>query len=168
MKKLSRNAKSLLRHLASPGQIYCYVARASSGGFVFVPSKDFNWDGRVSTPRILHPEALTELVDHGFLRRGEYEISLPGMTHGGYNLIYEVTEEGKNYWATFNNVIEVTPEEPSVIVHILFHGYPLCRFSTAPPRDWPENHKLVRFDDPEGANCQLCIENAEKIGTHTY
>lgn len=62
---------------------------------------------------------------------------------------------------------ELTPDElrhfdiepvPEVIVHILHHGLPLCRFSTAVPRDWPEGHRWTGLDAAGDATCRECCE----------
>jgi hypothetical protein len=47
-----------------------------------------------------------------------------------------------------------------VTVHILHHGLPLCRFSTALPRDWPEGHKWTGLDEIEDARCGACMAAA--------
>jgi hypothetical protein len=46
----------------------CCVARPYIGGqYVVIPSKNFNWDGRVDTPRVTHQECVQELIDCGCL-----------------------------------------------------------------------------------------------------
>jgi len=55
-------------------------------------------------------------------------------------------------------------------VHILRHGYPLCRFSFALPKDWPEGHQWVGVEDAEQATCQGCknevvaFQTVQKLG----
>ncbi len=49
------------------------------------------------------------------------------------------------------------------VVHGLRAGYPLCDFTRDTPRDWPQGHVWVRYDDPEKMNCQLCIRQAIKV-----
>lgn len=46
-----------------------------------------------------------------------------------------------------------------MIIHILRHGATLCGI-TVMPKDWPEGHRWVSFEDPEGilqANCSECL-----------
>lgn len=57
---------------------------------------------------------------------------------------------------------------PTVTVHMLVAGLPLCGFSTAQPRDWPENHKwchtiaefLTNVRAPEKC-CARCLKAFE-------
>jgi hypothetical protein len=44
-----------------------------------------------------------------------------------------------------------------MIVHILHHGLPLCRFSDKPPCDWPDGHRWVGKDERMDATCAGCI-----------
>ena len=58
-----------------------------------------------------------------------------------------------------------SPDEGSAvepIVHILRHGFPLCQFTTHPPKDWPENHVWVGLDsgDTDKSNCKKCRNEA--------
>lgn len=50
-----------------------------------------------------------------------------------------------------------------VIVHILQHGNPLCRFRAGVPRDWPEGHKWVGIEDYSDANCPMCVRALHKL-----
>jgi hypothetical protein len=113
--KLSKNARYLLMFLASPGR-ELYAARDdASGRFVFVPSKDFNWDGRIATQRVAHPEALDELAKLGYLRQNEYDIKPGGSfdcaRHSGRNLVYEVTNEGRKRCDAIHEELVATPTE---------------------------------------------------------
>jgi hypothetical protein len=49
--------------------------------------------------------------------------------------------------------------DPTLIVHILHYGLPLCRFTAAVPRDWPSGNKWVGLGEP-GATCTRCIKVA--------
>ena len=44
-----------------------------------------------------------------------------------------------------------------MIVHILHHGFALCRFSDKLPGDWPEGHRWVGADEAAYATCGGCI-----------
>jgi|GEM_PF-880522 len=43
------------------------------------------------------------------------------------------------------------------VTHGLRHGFALCGFSKWPPKDWPEGHKWVRFDDVKEITCPGCL-----------
>ena len=46
-----------------------------------------------------------------------------------------------------------------MMIHILRHGWTLCGMTTV-PKDWPEGHRWVSFEDPENlpkANCLGCL-----------
>ena len=49
------------------------------------------------------------------------------------------------------------------VVHGLMHGFPLCAFTRELPKDWPQGHVWVRYDDPENMNCQICIREALRV-----
>lgn len=46
---------------------------------------------------------------------------------------------------------------PGTVVHMLYHGYPLCGFTTEIPANWPEGHSWVSVMDAEHATCPECI-----------
>lgn len=41
-------------------------------------------------------------------------------------------------------------------VHVLMSGFPLCGFSQALPRDWPDGHRWVSIAHPDQATCPGC------------
>lgn len=43
-----------------------------------------------------------------------------------------------------------------MIVHILYHGQPLCGFSSEVPAHWPSGHLWVCVEDKERATCPEC------------
>jgi hypothetical protein len=47
-----------------------------------------------------------------------------------------------------------------MIVHALRYGFPLCRFSSDVPRDWPEGHRWTNIDDTEHITCAECKTRA--------
>ena len=83
---LSLNAQYLLAYLSQrESGLYSYVTKraADCRGWVVVPGPNFNWDPRVQTPTVLHPECLQELADCGLL---------------SFNVgrqLYSLTEDGK-------------------------------------------------------------------------
>lgn len=89
--ELSENARILLGFLNLPGNVLTCVAHAPhlATPYVAIPSPTFNWDSRVPTPRVMHPECLQELVGLGYLAYGEYE------RQWGSNFVYTLTEAGK-------------------------------------------------------------------------
>lgn len=67
---LSLDARHLLMYLSQHrSDLYSYVARRETDcrGWVVIPSRSFNWDPRVQTPTVSHPECLQELADYGLL-----------------------------------------------------------------------------------------------------
>lgn len=67
--ELSENARDLLEYLNQRvwGKRTCIGEQ--NGGFYVIPGPQFNWDGRfdIESERVMHPECVEELVDHGFL-----------------------------------------------------------------------------------------------------
>lgn len=57
------------------------------------------------------------------------------------------------YWAMKRDALV----QPVLIVHVLKHGLPRCRFTTALPVEWPPHHKWAREGDP-AANCPNCLK----------
>jgi hypothetical protein len=49
----------------------------------------------------------------------------------------------------------------NLVVHILLHGFPLCQFTAAVPREWPRDHKWVGVDDVADATCPGCLKAVE-------
>jgi len=53
------------------------------------------------------------------------------------------------------------------MVHILYHGLPLCLFCDKPtPSEWPPGHKWVSIDDPnlkDHVDCRECLEQRDKL-----
>jgi len=53
------------------------------------------------------------------------------------------------------------------VIHILYHGLPLCLFCDKPtPAEWPPGHQWVSMDDhniAEHVDCRECKEQHEKI-----
>lgn len=43
------------------------------------------------------------------------------------------------------------------MIHILHEGLPICGFTTALPRDWPDGHRWTRLDDQANATCPDCL-----------
>lgn len=41
-------------------------------------------------------------------------------------------------------------------IHILYHGFPLCRFSAEVPGKWPTGHKWVDLRERDQATCPAC------------
>lgn len=50
------------------------------------------------------------------------------------------------------------------VIHILFEGLSLCRFTTEVPGKWPEGHKWVSpvHDAAEAATCRKCLSTFRK------
>lgn len=48
------------------------------------------------------------------------------------------------------------------IVHALWHGMPLCRFTRDVPKFWPEGHMWVHPDSDE-QTCLVCKEESKKF-----
>lgn len=48
------------------------------------------------------------------------------------------------------------------IVHVLKEGLPVCRFTTALPREWPKNMYWVTEAERENASCSSCMGKYEK------
>jgi hypothetical protein len=99
---LSGNAKILLGYLAQKpwGERTCIGER--DGSYYVIPSPTFNWDGRfgIEAMRVVHPECVQELVDHGYLAFGKRDAanwysdySTVGAEH--QNHVYTLTDEGK-------------------------------------------------------------------------
>lgn len=44
----------------------------------------------------------------------------------------------------------------TVVVHILFLGYPLCRFLDTVPGEWPPGHTWVSMHESDAATCKVC------------
>lgn len=73
-----------------------------NGVFYIIPSPTFNWDGRFDTEarRVVHPECVQELVDHGYLAFSEQGVinwmsDYTTMSDRHENHIYTLTNEGK-------------------------------------------------------------------------
>jgi hypothetical protein len=53
------------------------------------------------------------------------------------------------------------------MVHILYHGLPLCLFCDKPtPAEWPPGHNWVSIDDSnfkEHVDCRECLEERENF-----
>lgn len=47
-----------------------------------------------------------------------------------------------------------------MIIHILEHGSPLCRFTDAAPADWPEGHRWTARATKDHATCEACLSAA--------
>ncbi len=100
---LSENARILLGylHLSPPwGSLSCIGER--NGSFYVIPSPTFNWDGRfdMESKRVLHPECVQELVDHGYLQFAAYDArnwisDYSTVWEGHENQVYTLTDEGK-------------------------------------------------------------------------
>ena len=99
---LSNNARTLLGYLnLKPwGQKTCIGERNLN--FYVIPSPTFNWDSRfdIKAKRVLHPECVQELVDHGYLALSEHEAhnwmsDYSTVWDGHKNRIYTLTDEGK-------------------------------------------------------------------------
>ncbi len=102
--QLSENARTLLRHLASRpwGENTCIGYRNHS--YYIIPSPTFNWDRRIEIEamRVVYPECVHELIDHGYLVAGTHvaiswvsEYSTVRKNHE--NEIYTLTDEGKQH-----------------------------------------------------------------------
>jgi hypothetical protein len=50
-----------------------------------------------------------------------------------------------------------------ITVHILYAGWPLCRFNFNVPAQWPKGHKWVGIHDARLANCPTCVEEHAKL-----
>ncbi len=99
---LSDNGRVLLDYLnLKPwGEETCIGER--NGAFYIIPSPTFNWDGRfdIVAKRVVHPECIQELVDHGYLAFNEQEVAnwmseYAAVWYGHKNRIYRLTEEGR-------------------------------------------------------------------------
>lgn len=90
--RLSDRARTLLLCLTAQAPIYSrYVAQRPWKSYAIVPSAHFNWDPRIETPVVEHPECIQELVDFGYLEYGEYS-----MPYDGLNCIFALTDLGKS------------------------------------------------------------------------
>lgn len=49
------------------------------------------------------------------------------------------------------------------VIHGLLGGSPLCHFSRAVPRDWPDGHLWVGLSEAEKITCTECKKAAEKV-----
>jgi hypothetical protein len=47
------------------------------------------------------------------------------------------------------------------VVHVLYHGFPLCRFTEELPGDWPAGH--VWASTALEANCEMCSRAAREL-----
>jgi len=52
---------------------------------------------------------------------------------------------------------DTLPAPAPLQVHILWHGLPMCGFTTEIPEDWPEGHKWVSRLEREDATCENCL-----------
>ena len=85
--ELSENARRLLGLLnLLGGEIYSCIAFSwgLAKPYVIIPSPNFNWDTRVKTPDVLHPEAILELVRLGYMELKEFPIKF-----GIVNKVYQ-------------------------------------------------------------------------------
>lgn len=99
---LSDNARTLLGYLCQQpwGEKSCIGKRDNN--FYVIPSPTFNWDGRIDieASRVLHPECVRELFDHGYLTFSEHS---PTNWSSDYstvwkddlNQVYILTDDGK-------------------------------------------------------------------------
>ncbi|MDP3778528.1 MAG: hypothetical protein Q8R30_00590 [bacterium] len=99
---LSDNGRTLLGYinLKPWGEKTCIGER--NGAFYVIPSPTFNWDGRfdIEAKRVVHPECVQELVDHGYLAFSEQEATnwmsdYATVWDGHKNRVYTLTDEGK-------------------------------------------------------------------------
>lgn len=103
---LSDNAHSLLGYLNTKPWGTKTCIGEHNGKPCFIPSPSFNWDGRydVQAMRVLHPECVQELVDHGYLSFAEYEAAnwsadYATVWQGHMNRVFTLTEEGEKFLA---------------------------------------------------------------------
>ena len=98
---LSDNARTLLGYLnLKPwGEKTCIGERR--GNYYVIPSPTFNWDGGfdIEAKRVVYPECVQELVDHGYLAFGEHEArnwmsDYSTVWDGHENRVYTLTDEG--------------------------------------------------------------------------
>jgi hypothetical protein len=91
--ELSKNARLLLSYLnLRGGYLYACVALAPHlpTTHVVIPIPDFDWNPRVRTQRVKHPEVLDEMVRLGLMELKEFPV-------GGdlINRVYVLTQDGK-------------------------------------------------------------------------
>ena len=53
-------------------------------------------------------------------------------------------------------------DKPSVVIHILYHGLPLCLFQTVVPRDWPAWHIWCSREDA-ALNATACADPEHEL-----
>lgn len=100
---LSDDARTLLGYLNQGvwgSKNTCIGERNDS--FFVIPSPTFNWDGRfdIYSKQVAHPECVQELVDHGYLVLGKYNIHRSESDYAacelyGTNRAYTLTDEGR-------------------------------------------------------------------------
>ena len=99
---LSVEARTLLGYLNSePWGAETCIAERDNALYV-IPSPEFNWDGRfdIEAMRVVHPECVQELVDHGYLSFGEKDATgcvsdYASVRIGHRNRVCVLTNEGK-------------------------------------------------------------------------
>jgi hypothetical protein len=97
----SDNARNLLRFLNRHLNGWDTIARRR-GVFYVVPKPEFNWDGRIDieSTKVLFPECVDELVDHGYLAPS---VAIVANWHpdysecepAGLNQVWTLTDEGR-------------------------------------------------------------------------
>lgn len=59
----------------------------------------------------------------------------------------------------------IPPLPPGTLIHILKHGFPICRFTDLAPVYWPTGHIWVSWisSDADHANCSDCRDGLEEL-----
>lgn len=88
---LTLDERNLLKYLAKQpkGSFDCIAKKPSDiRQFMVVPGPNYNWDSRINTPEVLHPECIQPLQDIGFLAKDPH-------SHGHGVEFYVLTDVGR-------------------------------------------------------------------------
>lgn len=50
-----------------------------------------------------------------------------------------------------------------MIIHVLYRGTALCKFSELTPVNWPSDHKWAHITERHLSNCADCLAKAEIV-----
>ena len=51
----------------------------------------------------------------------------------------------------------------AIVVHLLYAGFPLCRFSDDQPTHWPKGHVWVDKNERRLCTCEECKQKADEV-----
>jgi len=81
----------------------------------------------------------------------QQSVRLKGLDHECGPACYESEHRTKR-----QNALRAYYFYSAVRVHILEHGFALCRFDSRVPGQWPMGHRWTGIDEPDLANCDAC------------